>query len=141
MNIIRGSFQSNLSIQLCLFSEYFLCCNNQKLVLTSCFSFVQSAQELQLCFPKTHFSTNILRKWTCKLARQVDIEIQALTHSGGKTNLTNVFENMVLWFFWHCWCVGALYFNSSIPFGIWIVCPNVTTDGGLSVFSIQIAAG
>ena len=100
MNIIRGSFQSNLSIQLCLFSEYFLCCNNQKLVLTSCFSFVQSAQELQLCFPKTHFSTNILRKWTCKLARQVDIEIQALTHSGGKTNLTNAM-------FLKIWCYDS----------------------------------
>ena len=47
MNIIIGSFQSNLSIQLCLFSEYFLCCNNQKLVLTSCFSVVQSAQDLK----------------------------------------------------------------------------------------------
>ncbi len=42
---------------------------------------------------------------------------------------------------------GALYFNSSIPFHLEFelcaVCPNVTTDGGLSVFmfSIQIAAG
>ena len=117
MNIIIGSFQSNLSIQLCLFSEYFLCCNNQKLVLTSCFSFVQSAQELQLCFPKTHFSTNILRKWTCNLGRQVDIEIQALRRQDKYDQGFRKYGAMILLTLLVCWR-SLFQLKYSIPFGI-----------------------
>ena len=57
------------------------------------------------------------------------------TDQGFRKNVAMILLTLLVY-----WC-SLFQLKYSIPFGIWIVCPNVTTDGGLSVFSIQIAAG